>query len=264
MPISTSSELLSLKAVHYFSSGKNPQHGEAIIAGFGAQAVSMSGPLLGRGYLHLIGGMQFGSFEILQAVRASGEPYVFFDRAYFGGGPGTNLLRAVRNGYQKNWVDPRPGDNRLRRFGVTLQPWRGGGKHILLVPPSEPVARQFGLVEWEDHMIAALNAVTARRVWVSRLKRDPTPLNLRLRDCWCVVTYTSNVAVDAIVAGVPAICSPLAAAAPVAGALDKLEECVEAPPRPAREAWAASLAWGQFNLAEIAGGVARRVVLGDS
>jgi hypothetical protein len=76
------------------------------------------------------------------------------------------------------------------------------------------------------------------------------------------VTWTSNVAVEAIVAGVPAFVSRYSAAAPMAGMLDTLEHRIETPPMPdGREGWAASLAYGQFTLAEIASGYCAEIVM---
>lgn len=247
-------------AVHYFCDAKNTHHGEAILAGWNAERVWVGKGRLSRGVkLHLIGGLQFGALEILREARETKAPYVFFDRAYFGGGPGTNRLRAVRGAYQKNWVEDRPAD-RLKALGVRLEPWRGKGRHILLVPPGEAICRLFGLGDWEAKTLKRLHQATDRPVVVS-YKGDPKPLADRLAGCHAVVTWTSNVAVEAICAGVPAFVGPESAAAPVATQLEYLERLIEAPLMPeGREAWAASLAWGQFSVEEIKRGFAREVL----
>ena len=144
--------------------------------------------------------------------------------------------------------------------GVTLAPWRKSGSHILVSPPGEAIAKLFGLVNWEARTLETLRRVTDRPLRVSR-KPDPVPVEERLRDCHCVVTWTSNLAVDAIVAGVPAIVGPAAASIGVAGNYHQLEYCIENPPTPERECWVESLAWGQFNLEEIRSGFARAVVM---
>jgi hypothetical protein len=74
------------------------------------------------------------------------------------------------------------------------------------------------------------------------------------------VTWSSNVAVEAICAGVPAFTSKLSAASPVAGDLEFLEAMIEKPPMPEREQWAWSLAYGEFTLQEIQSGYAREVI----
>ena len=248
------------RPVHYFCDVKNTNHGEAILAGWNAERVWVGRARLARGAsLHLIGGLQFGSLEILREARETKAPYVFFDRAYFGGGPGTNRLRAVPGAYQKNWVEDRPGD-RLEALGVRLEPWRAKGRHILLVPPSAAVARLFDLGDWEAKTLRRLKDCTDRPVVVS-YKGDPKPLADRLAGCHAVVTWTSNVAVEAAVAGIPAFVGPESAAAPVATQLEYLERLIESPLMPdTREAWAASLAHGQFSVEEIKRGFAREVL----
>ncbi len=248
-----------MKAVQYFSARKNPQHSTAIAAGWGARQVPIETARMARdAELHLCGGLQSGGLEIMKEVRHSGVPYVFFDRAYFGGGPGTNRLRATFGAYQKNWIEQRPPD-RFEKTGVELKPWREDGRHILLVPPSAAIANLFNC-EALIAILPALLARTGRPVDIS-VKGDPRPLSKRLEDCWAVVTWTSNVAVEAICAGVPAFVSRYSAAEPVAGTLDQIENLMKRPPMPEREAWAWSLAYGEFDLAEIASGYARSVIM---
>lgn len=254
-----------MEPVHYFVAEKNAHHGEAIVAGFRArrEGAGRKRPVRGPKVLHLVGGLQHGSLEVLQQVLERREPYVFFDRAYFGGGYGTDRLRVVPNAYQHHWLGERRDPGRLNSaFGVRLQPWQGDGRHIMVVPPSAAVVRLFGLGRWEEQMLARLRACTKRPVMVSRKDdRDQVPLERRLAECHCVVTWTSNVAVDAILAGVPAFVSAHSAARPVAGLLGDLEAQLERPPRPERLGWAAALAWGQFGLAEIKSGLAREITM---
>lgn len=252
-----------MRAVHYFYAWKQPWRGEAIAKGFGAVKVPIEGAKLQPGALHLIGGLGFGSLELLRQARQNREPYVFFDRAYFGGGPKTNRLRVVPGAYQKHWLDyPLPG-RRIEVFGVKREPWRNGGTHIMLVPPGDTIQALFGLHDWEHWTLTRLKRCTDRPVMVN-YKRDPVPLAERLRDCHCVVTWTSNTAVDAIMAGLPAIVAPESAAVPVAHPLVGLESSIESDglwQEPDRAPWAESLAWGQFTIEEIASGFAREVIM---
>lgn len=251
-------------AVCYLSTRKNRHHGEAIAAGFGARCVPVEQARLEPdAELHLIGGLQFGSLELLTEARAKGVPYVFFDRAYFGGGPGSDRLRVVADAYQHHlvhdWYVPKLPD-RLTALGVEMKPWRGAGDHILLVPPSEAIQRLFDLGDWEAQMLARLRHCTERPVMVSH-KGDPRPLSTRLHGCHAVVAWTSNVAVEAICAGVPAIVSRWSAAAPISSLLDKLEHWIEQPlmvPPKDRLRWARWLAWRQWTVAEIRQGLPAR------
>jgi len=238
--------------VLYYTPQKNKHHGDAVADGFGCRKVSTERVIPGA--MHFIGGMQFGNERILAEVRRRKEPYVFFDRAYIGGGHGSNVLRAVVNAYQHHWVIPSRGP---RSWGVELQPWQTSGDCIMLVPPSSfEVAALFDAYVWAEIMIDKLRKLTQRPVFVSR-KGDTEPLSSRLRRCHAVVTFTSNVAVDAIIAGVPAIVSEHSAARPMSGHCEALTaEMIENPPRPERQAWFDGLAWGQFTVNEIATGFA--------
>ena len=144
-------------------------------------------------------------------------------------------------------------------WGVGLDPWRAKGSHILLVPPGAAICRLFDLGDWEAKTIRRLKDCTDRPVVVS-YKGDPKPLADRLAWCHAVVTWTSNVAVEAACAGIPAFVGPESAAAPVATGLEYLEQMIESPLMPEREAWAASLAWGQWTVDEIKRGFAREVL----
>ena len=248
-----------MNPVHYQITRKNRHHGEAIIKGFGARAVSAEGARLEPDALHLVGGLQYGSLELMQQLLGAAEPYVFFDRAYFGGGPGTNRLRVVPSAYQHHWITPRPPD-RFERAGVELKPWRNEGRHILLVPPGQAVRALFGIDGWLEATALRLKSCSERPVVVS-VKGDPRPLSTRLHNCWCVVTWTSNVAVEAVCAGIPVFVSRHSAAAPVGVAIEQLEIRIEAPTMPDRSAWAHSLAYGEFDLGEIESGYARSVVM---
>lgn len=246
--------------VHYQVVQKNPEWGAAITRGFGAKVGRLDRPLLGRGYVHIVAGLQFGALEILKAVRAAGEPYIFADRAYFGGGAKSGRMRMTFGGYQQSWIVPGPRAD--RGWGVTLASWRAGGEFVMVVPPTAQVQSLFG-IDWERDWMPKVRAATERPLVISpKSDRDKSPLARRLAGCHCVVTWTSNVAVEAVVAGVPAYVCSAAAAAPVAGRLEAIEsDGVESLRRPVRAPWLESLGWGQFTVSEIAQGYAREVLM---
>lgn len=251
-----------MSAVVYCCS-KNADQYAAFAKGFNAKRVACSANAWQPGAeLHIIGGLQFGALELLRRARAEGAPYLFFDRAYYGGGPGSGRLRVTLGAYQQHWVNhdvlARPSAH-LRGPRLEMKPWSSGREQIMVVPPSDAVRKLYG-VDW-DQIARGIASRTVRPIIVS-LKGDPSPLAERLERCHCVVTWSSNVAVEAVCAGVAAYVCTESAAAPVAGSLMRgLAAGFEDPPRPDRGAWATSLAWGQFTLAEIASGYARAVVM---
>lgn len=246
--------------LHYQVMHKNRPWGRAITDGFRARVARPGEAILGRGYTHIIAGLQFGSLETLKAVRSSGEPYLFVDRAYFGGGAKSGRMRITYGAYQQHWIASKPV---ARDWGVELQPWREGGEFVMVVPPSPEVESLFG-VHWErDHMPRIRAAVAHRKMVVSpKSDRDVSPLSERLRGCAGVVTWSSNVAVEAICAGVPAWTSTESAAAPVSADLLKVQAGMPInPARVDREAWFRSLCWAQFTIDEVGSGFARDVLM---
>lgn len=248
--------------VNYQVREKVPAWGAALTKGFGARIANPGAALLGRGLTHIIAGLQFGNLETLRAVRAAGEPYIFVDRAYFGGGIESGRMRITFGGYQQWWVRRDVDGLRAREFGVRLEPWRLGGDCVMVVPPSAAVQAAFG-IHWHRDWLPKIRAATDRELVVSpKSDRDRAPLGERLKRCYAVVTWTSNVAVDAICAGVPAFCYGESAAQPVAYHLDEVDLLLSFPRRHVdRAAWAASLAWGQFTVNEVASGFAREIVM---
>lgn len=244
--------------VHYFSGQKNAHHGHAIAEGFSCRTVPVEDKRLEKGAHHFLGGLQFGSLGLMQQLFKNHDRYVFFDRAYFGGGPGTNRMRAVPSAYQHNWMNAIRG---ARDVGQRLLPWHSGGDYIMVVPPSRAICQLFGLGNWDQIIIRHLTQITDRPLMVS-YKGDGRPLMDRLVRCHAVVTWTSNVAVEAVCAGVPVFVSQHSAARPMGTDLDAMTaESLESPRRPDnREDWANGLAWGQFSLEEIKSGFAREVM----
>lgn len=247
-------------AVHYFVAEKNPHHGEAIAHGFRARKVAASLRTLAVGTTHLIGGLGYGSLELLTQAMARGEPYVFFDRAYFGGGPGSNRLRVVPGAYQHHWQQAPQARDRLQALGVKLAPWRMQGSHILIVPPSAAICQLFALGDWLARTEQMVRAAFDGPVIVSR-KGQGKPAAEHFGNCWAVVTYTSNVAVEAVCAGIPCFVDRKSAAAPVSLNLEQFAERCERPYlADNREAWASALAYGQYTIDEIESGLAAAYV----
>jgi hypothetical protein len=160
-----------------------------------------------------------------------------------------------------------PGD-RAEAVGVDLKPWRHSGKHILLAGMGDKAAEAEGraVESWERQAIEALRHVTDRpiiyRPKPSWLRAKPLPgtsfspkqqsLDDVLKDCHAVVTHHSNVAVEAIVAGVPAFCWK-GVAVPMSSQIIK---DIEAPRFPDRRAqWCADIAYTQWNIDEMRRGL---------
>ncbi len=162
---------------------------------------------------------------------------------------------------------PKPSD-RFLEFGIPIKPWRSDGKHVVVVGMSGKgaVAEGFGAQQWERHAIERLRQLTRRPIvyrpkpsWIGArpipgsIWMKEQPIDEVLEDAYAVVTHHSNFAVEAILAGVPAIC-PFGVASVMSA---KYLEDIDNLPRPdGREQWAADIAYTQYSLAEMHSGAA--------
>ena len=200
---------------------------------------------------------------------------IYVDLGYWGRRKKTRF-----DGYHKISIDSRhptgyfqtvehPAD-RFRSHSIQIKPWREDGRHILVIGMSGKGALAEGFVpeQWERRTVMQLRELTKRPIvyrpkpnWIgakpimgAAFQRE-SPIEHALADAWAVVCHHSNVAVEAILAGVPAIC-PLGVASVMAG--HRLEQ-IDAPPMPeGREQWASDIAYCQWTMAEMQSGAAWR------
>jgi hypothetical protein len=145
------------------------------------------------------------------------------------------------------------------RLPLRMAAWRQSrGDHVLLALPGMHYGRILGadMAAWCRTIAERIAAHTDRPVIV-REKGCARPLAHDLARAFVVVTHSSKVAVDAVVAGVPAVVEPSNPAAPVCST-DLAE--IETPKMPERDAWWASLMAQQFTLDEMRSGFAFRAM----
>lgn len=211
--------------------------------------------------------------RIFQDYKSTpGARAVYVDLGYWGrrqGGRWTGFHKLVVNARHPTAYFQRerhPGD-RAAALGVAPAPWRSDGDAILLAGMGDKGAGAEGFLPeaWERETIAQLRRYTKRRIiyrpkpsWKKAKPIEGVGFSPRTEDvervlarAWAVVTHHSNVAVDGLVAGVPAF-SYGGVAEPLA--LRDLSR-IEDPLRPdGREQWIADLAYTQWSVAEIASG----------
>lgn len=207
----------------------------------------------------VVWGVLRGSDKVVARARRDGRPFYYIDHAYFGRGHGLNY-RISRDAYDAGPIRVCPSD-RLEALGVQPKSWRSGGDTILVCPPTQFFCDAHECANWLQETMSALRRATDRpiEVRVKPVAGEPVePLANAFDRAWAIVTHSSNVAVEAVVAGVPVFVSAASAAAPV-GETDLSR--IELPRRPDRSAWLAHLAYNQFSAAEIGDGRAWRLLL---
>ncbi len=178
--------------------------------------------------------------------RGNGE-----DNHYAAGFNGLNGRADFKN---KNMPPDRWG-----KLGISVKPWRTDGKHILLC----------GQVPWDasvDHIVFEDWLGLTRRLIAEATERPvrfrPHPqiskpdlsLDEDLEDCWAVVTFNSNTAVDAAIRGIPVFVSDLGSMALTVANTDL--GVIELPHTPERQQWLNDLAYTQWTPSEMKEGLA--------
>lgn len=198
--------------------------------------------------------------HILDQARAEKRTWFYGDHAYFAR---WKFYRVTRNAFQHTGEGIVPGwaHDRFRRLNLQIKPWRRRGNFVLICPPDQKFAAFHGMdaKKWLDDATAGIRKHTKLPIRIrERGAQTASSLLSALNNCHCLVTHESNAAVEAIMAGTPAIVTGKCAAYAVAG--HSFEEITN-PPTPAdRERWAAVLAANQWTLNEIQSGVAWRAL----
>lgn len=237
-------------------------HSKTVLGAFAAGAgLPVAPPDTLRGGGVAVYGILRGTGPLLRQAQREQREWIYLDNGYFRPGHYDGFFRVTRNAYQ--YIDSGPPDHdRLRRLGIEIKPWRLSGRHVLVCPPSSVSAEHLGLnrAEWLTSVTQILARRTDREIRI-RLKPiggTAVPLAADLKDCHAVVTFNSNVAVEALIAGVPVFCHPISAAAPLARQEVNL---IEDPYLPdTRPDWAARLAANQWTLDEMRDGTCARAL----
>jgi len=218
------------------------------------------------------------SMHIMDDCRARGVDVLYFDKGYFGRGwkqeAGDPFFRFAINDYHPTayFQDvPRPSD-RWESLGIPLHKRRKNGKHVVFAGCSRKFARlyDFEITEYATRVIAEIKRFTELPV-VYRPKRGPEEppkipgtsfsdgarnIQEELENAYALVTFSSNAAADAIVAGVPAFVLGPGIAKPVSGTdLSTLPDPYF-PPEDMRRQWCYDVAYCRWTLREMKSGEA--------
>jgi hypothetical protein len=205
----------------------------------------------------------------MNACRAAGRDFYYIDTGYFGNGKKKTYHRVTRNDVQNfGPIIERPRD-RLAATGFQPCKFKRGSK-ILLAPPSQKLLNLYDidLEQWLTNVLAEIHARTDREVVVRRKPgrtartTDDSMAHALNQDIHCLITFSSIAAGEALLNGKPAITlGPNAAAALCSQTLDAINDPY-IPTLDEVEAWAAHIAYCQFNEAEMRNGTAWRILQG--
>lgn len=218
-------------------------------------------------------GLQTGAFAafctpatwpLLEQARREGRDWYYGDHAFYKRG---KYYRVTKNAYQYVPTERDLAAATSARFtavnGDIHPEWRRGTA-VVVCPNSEVYMRHFGIDarEWTMDVVRQIAAVTDRPIvvrWKAVVGRRPFYVDCH--DAWAVVVFSSNAAVEALMAGVPIfVTAPWASTAQMG--LSDLSQ-IESPYFPEsslRERFLWALAERQWTLDEIRAGYAWRAL----
>jgi len=219
--------------------------------------------LVGNTDLIPIVGCQPESTIPISKWQDSGKDWIYWDRGYarrvfatwLPRGDNGGYYRWHLNAYQMQELREVPGD-RWDALKTPVAPWQRDGDHIVIANGSHTYDR-FHLTEgWLENTVRLVSRHTKRRLLV-RDKETQRPLQDDLKGAHCLISHGSIAAVEAVILGCPVFVNSESAAALV-GKTDLTE--VEAPVYPDRTKWLHSLAYCQFDEAELVDGTLWRLI----
>jgi lipopolysaccharide biosynthesis glycosyltransferase len=195
------------------------------------------------------------------------------DTGYLGNGQLKHYHRISKGHYQN--LEPivdRPSD-RLENIKFKIHKKKKGGQKILLCPPSQKVMSIYNLTveEWLDSTIKEIKKHSKREIVVrvkdqnrkSRVVNDPITVAFD-NNIYCVITYNSIAALEAVMYGLPAFTLGPNAAEPLCNTdLSKIESPYF-PDAEEVEKTLRHLSYCQFTEAEFKDGTAWRIINASS
>ena len=179
--------------------------------------------------------------------QRDGTDFLYGDHAYFDRGWDKQHFRLIRGGHHLTKVLPRP-DDRLKKWKVQIEPWRTGGRDIVLIPPSTFYHKIYRLERWVQNTIETLRRHTDRKIHVKDGKGRLRECLLEEHDAHALVCAVSVAGMEAALMGVPVFSTEYCCSWPVnAGPLER----IETPERPERHEWACSLAYASWECDEL-------------
>jgi hypothetical protein len=205
----------------------------------------------------------------MAACRAAGRDFYYIDTGYFGNGKKKTYHRVTRNDVQHfGPIVDRPSDRVPPDVGVAK--FRRQGSKILIAPPSQKLLNLYNinLEEWLATTQADIRKHTDREI-VVRLKQSrsvrqssDTIQQALDDDVFCLVTFSSIAAVEALLHGKPAITLGPNAAAPLCSHTVSEIENPFVPDLDQVRALIRHLSYCQFTEVEMRDGTAWRILNG--
>lgn len=204
-------------------------------------------------------GILRGTASLIQNARE----WYYFDHAYIAGAKhGNTFLGEPIYRLTKNWYHVRAIQNldksaraRIAKYKgkYEIKPWQQDGKYILVCPPTPNMEFQFDKKDWLNTTLQTLSKYSDRPILI-RDKYSEKSLSDDLKNAYAMVSCTTAVCIDAILAGVPSFCDDIAVGLPMS--LTDFSKIETAYYPDDRQEWIDTLVANQFTMSEIKNGTA--------
>ena len=244
----------------------------------------------------IVFGCKGSSKPITRAYKRQGKQVMFIDKPHYrhqglGETKAGNFIRlSVDDFYPHHYFKCGRPDDRFLRWGTQLHPWRDNvkeGKHVLFAGSSQKFHdfHEFGNVtEYARSVVRTLNSGWRGEIryrpkpsWAVRHKEDlemipgatyadpRRPIWKDLENCWALVTWGSNAAIDALISGVPVLVlgDGIAKGMGRCNLREELSWMIANPPHATEEErhqWFCDLAYCQFTMEELKSGAAWNII----
>lgn len=205
--------------------------------------------------------------DMIADWKARKRTFIYWDRGYAARWFATCLPQPASmeksyyrwhiNAYQMQAIRDVP-DDRWKRLKTELQPWKKGGRHIVIAAPTATYSKLHGCENWVAETVTALAKVTDRQLVIrDKEQYRRRPIQKDLDGAHALVTHGSNAGNEAVILGCPVFVDKSCAAALV-GKTDLNE--IEKPIYPDRQPWANSLAYSQYDERELVDGTLWKLI----
>ena len=225
----------------------------------------------------VIFGVLRGTHLVYRWAEKHGIDFYYIDRPYWGETRNPPFyVKIVKNNHLKNWQENRPDDRFKKSFPWPIHPWKKDGKNIIVCPPSNAMKEFFNAHKWLETTLETLKKYTDRPIIVKNKGYNPIigydkhgGFRVEGKDntkpsgpidwdnAFAIVTYNSNITLEATTRGIPCFTNEHNACAPIS---ETDFSKIETPKYVDREPLYHSMAYGQFTAEEIKSGYAWRIL----
>jgi hypothetical protein len=225
-------------------------------------------------------GILRGIEELLWEAKNNNINFYYCDHAYFYRSDehrthsvlGDRFYRVVINQENLNYITELSSEDKVRiekykskmpiNYTRFIPNTFRKNRSIILCPPSEALDRYYnlgGVDNWIKNTSFVISQYSDRPIIV-RKKDCNIPLQEHLNEAYCIVTFQSTIAIQAILQGIHSFCSEVSCCMPVSSNDLRQIETPFYPTKDLIQEWINSLLANQFSLSELRDGLAKEVV----